>query len=399
MATGTMSEAELVAALEAMGSVVVLKKPGDIKTPPPSLVKIPGVSLGGVAPPSFLTSPIVSTLLPHKPTLPLTSVSMGTSSAGTPSTTLPPTTLGLQDYLRKARQLGARAKEPLTTSTPARTGPVMSPDITTYHLAPPPFPKVSFFSGDDLKTDVPYHEWRFEVRCLENDPEVPESHLLNALRKSLRGSAKSILCSVGDRATYDVILAKLDSHFGDVSSKGILMQDFYNTFQQPDENVTSFGCRLERLLQLAIDHGHIESSERNDLLRNKFWPSLASDKLKSQTRHKYDSITSYDDLLKEIRTVEKEISMVPSASASVPKKAASHQPVLVEDQLKEIERRFDQKFESMEKRFDAKMEEKFNLILQKLDRSSDTTYGDGSYSHGGSANYNNNNNNNFYNNG
>lgn len=40
-----------------------------------------------------------------------------------------------------------------------------------------------------------------------------------------------------------------------------------------------------------------------------FWTSLRSEKLKGQTRHKYDSITKYDKLLLEIRRVEKELSI------------------------------------------------------------------------------------------
>ena len=75
------------------------------------------------------------------------------------------------------------------------------------------------------------------------------------------------------------------------------MQEFYNSCQKPDELVTSFGCRLERTLQLAIDHGHFVSQSKNDMLR-----------------------------------------------------------------------RWDQTMESMEERNDSKIDEKFNLILQKLDQ-------------------------------
>lgn len=58
------------------------------------------------------------------------------------------------------------------------------------------------------------------------------------------------------------------------------MQEFFNAFQLPGENVTSFGCRLETMLQNAIYNGYLDSVSKNDLLRHKFWTSLNSEKLK-----------------------------------------------------------------------------------------------------------------------
>jgi len=227
---------------------------------------------------------------------------------------------------------------------------------------------VSNFSGDDLKGDVPYREWRFEISCLQNDAEVSQSLLVQAIRKSLRGTAKMSLVSLGESASADAILGKLDSNFGDVSTNEMLMQEFYNSFQRPGESVTSFGCRLENLLQRAVAQGCILSAATNDLLRQKFWKSLASDSLRAQTRHKYDSIGEYNELLREIRLVEKELSLAPSSGT----KKVSHHPVLAEDQLKELEtrmdRKMDQRMEGFEKRMDSKLEDKFSLILQKLDQ-------------------------------
>ena len=189
-----------------------------------------------------------------------------------------------------------------------------------------------------------------------------------------------------------MILHKLDSLFGDVSTHGMLMQEFFNSYQKPGESVT--GCRLENLLQLAEESGQLARGAKNDLLRHKFWTSLSSDRLKSQTRHKYDSISNYDALLREIRIVEKEIAMSPDSELS--SKKPSHQPVVTEDQLKELEKRVDLKLDSLEKKLDSKLDEKFNVILQKLDqgaplesrpRPDNTTY-----------NNNNNNNNRSYNN-
>ena len=86
------------------------------------------------------------------------------------------------------------------------------------------------------------------------------------------------------------------------------MQTFYSASQKEGESVTAYGCRLENILQMAVQNGHISSYAKDDMLRSKFWTGLRSDKLKNQTRHKYDSIKSYDLLLKEIRAVDLEIN-------------------------------------------------------------------------------------------
>ena len=175
----------------------------------------------------------------------------------------------------------------------------------------PPVPKVGQFSGDTppQKGDVSYEEWRFEIRCLQNDSEVSASQLVQCIRRSLRGTARKMLIPLGDKASVGDILHKLDALFSDISTNGMVMQEFFNSFQKSDENVTSFGCRLESLLQTAIEHGYMGKESKDDLLRHKFWTSLRCEKLKSQTRHKYDTISSYDELLRELRQVEKEISI------------------------------------------------------------------------------------------
>ena len=63
------------------------------------------------------------------------------------------------------------------------------------------------------------------------------------------------------------------------------------------------------MLPNTIENGYLNKSSRNDLLRHTFWTSQNTERLKSQTRHKYDTLTHYDHLLLEIRRVEKEISI------------------------------------------------------------------------------------------
>ena len=187
-------------------------------------------------------------------------------------------------------------------------------DVSTTAASQPqvPFPKISPFSGDEPvpKGEVSYREWRYDVQCLFADPESTlQSSVLAAIKRSLKGTAKTLLIPLGEKATIKQIMEKLELFFDDISTNEMIMQELFNAYQKPNESVTSFGCRLETLLMSAVEHGFLELNAKNDMLRHKFWQSLSSKELKAQTRHKYDSISDFNQLLAAIRIVEKQITI------------------------------------------------------------------------------------------
>ncbi|XP_041374662.1 uncharacterized protein LOC121387570 [Gigantopelta aegis] len=217
-------------------------------------------------------------------------------------------------------------------------------------------PKISPFSGDDppQKGDSSFMEWCFEVRCLMTDPEMHPPMVLQAVRKSLRGTARSMLIPLGERATVTDIISKLDILFGDVLTNGMIMQEFFNASQKSEESVTAFGCRLETMLQAAINCSDLDRHSKNDLLRHKFWTPLNCEKLKSQTRHKYDTIREYDDLLREIRKVEKELSMTTATNMSNKRVHQQAMPTVGVDKVCALESQFDRKLENLKRKLDKK---------------------------------------------
>ena len=244
-------------------------------------------------------------------------------------------------------------------------------------------PRIPQFSEDDppQKGDVSYKEWRYEVQCLLGDPDIKENLLIQSIRRSLRGTAKTMLIPLGEKANVQKILSKLDILFGEISTNGMIMQEFFNTCQLPGECVTSFGCRLETMLQNAIDSGYLDQASKNDLLRHKFWTSLSSEKLKGQTRHKYDSIKNYDKLLLEIRGVEKEISI---SKRTEKKSVHQHWMSTVDGDL---ESKLSKRMDELEQKLEGKIEDKFNRILERLEgnkasnqRFSESNQGKGGYS-------------------
>lgn len=95
-------------------------------------------------------------------------------------------------------------------------------------------PKLPTFSGTDepQKGEVKYEVWNFEVKCLQNSRQYQEHILLLAVRNSLKGLARRMLVSVGDKASLEDIIKKLDGFFGNVASGETLMQSFYNDRQK-----------------------------------------------------------------------------------------------------------------------------------------------------------------------
>lgn len=201
-----------------------------------------------------------------------------------------------------------------------------SQPLNTSYIAPPySQPKLPIFSGqeDPPKGEVTYEVWSFEVKCLQNSQYLPEHVLLQSIRHSLKGSARSIIVPLGETATVADILQKLDVFFGNVSSCETLMQNFYSDFQKDKESIVQYGSRLEQTLSRAIQFGNMDTQAKDAMLRTKFWTGLNSQQLKNSTRHLFDSIKDFQLLLKEIRKVEQE-DACSNRPAGKPKVAQQH---------------------------------------------------------------------------
>lgn len=188
------------------------------------------------------------------------------------------------------------------------------------------FPKFSSFSGEDPrpKLEVSYEEWVYEVRCILNSRVHAEYKMAQAIRRSLRGQAKKVLIPLGTSATVDEMLGRLKTIFGNVASGESILQSFYLASQRADESVSAWGLRLEEILQVAIDKGHVEVHKRNSMLRSKFWKSLRNEKLKTATRIYYETIDDFEKLRREVRAEEHEMKLMSSQ--------AQHRPTHAQEQ-------------------------------------------------------------------
>ena len=72
-----------------------------------------------------------------------------------------------------------------------------------------------------------FEVWKFELNCLIRKGMHPNSLILLAIRKSLRGKSRDNLLALGENATPSDILNELEGIYGICSSKEVLLQQFY----------------------------------------------------------------------------------------------------------------------------------------------------------------------------
>lgn len=182
-------------------------------------------------------------------------------------------------------------------------------------------PRISNFSGASNKGETTYDLWRYEINCLMKEKIYELDVITHAVRHSLRGEAGRVSMRLGTDATVHQILQKLDSVYGNVARKEELMAEFYSARQQPDEDVSSWSCRLEDIIGKAAERGLVTHQETDAMLHAMLWTGLRSS-LKDISAHKYDSIHDFDGLRVALRQIEKDQQLREGISTKKISKAA-----------------------------------------------------------------------------
>ena len=77
----------------------------------------------------------------------------------------------------------------------------------------------------------------------------------------MKGEAGYSVRRLGTDATLEQIITKLDSTYGMMDTKEMVLRKFYSCVQKSDETVTSFALRLEELFSRACD---VKGLKRSD---------------------------------------------------------------------------------------------------------------------------------------
>lgn len=161
------------------------------------------------------------------------------------------------------------------------------------------------FSGEVGRGETRYEVWKSEVEKLQDDNSNSVQDVDKLVRKSLQGKAARLAKRLGTEATLDELLKKLESRFGPLTEARQLMRDFYGAQQGETEDVASWACRLEDILDRAREAGRVQGKEMDGLLREQFWAGLRSE-LQEGNEYRFDKITDFDDLEESIREVEQQ---------------------------------------------------------------------------------------------
>ncbi|XP_046566334.1 uncharacterized protein LOC124274986 [Haliotis rubra] len=188
--------------------------------------------------------------------------------------------------------------------------------------ANPPYPKLPTFSGDLHGKDATFDLWTYEVDCLQQLSVYSAAVLEQAIRHSLKGEAARVAMCLGPKATIQDLLRKLQSIYGTVQRKEALMAQFYSAAQRDEEDVASWGCRLEHLLSKVTEHHDIPPLEQDEMLRNMLWSGLRRS-LKSVSGHKFDSVSSFDELRIALREIVYDLRQGREPAPSSRKQSAS----------------------------------------------------------------------------
>ena len=70
-----------------------------------------------------------------------------------------------------------------------------------------------------------------------------------AIRKLLRGPAKTEIVQLGPSATVEEIMERIESTFGNVATGMTVMQEFFTASQKQEETVAAWAVRLEEIMQ------------------------------------------------------------------------------------------------------------------------------------------------------
>ena len=178
-----------------------------------------------------------------------------------------------------------------------KTEPATTLPQRVYLSQPPRLPTFAGESG--------YNSWRAEVDKLQQDKSLTADDKYRAVSKSLHGKAGRVARRLGPDIDLLTLLTKLEKKFARTARGQHLMREFYSLQQEEDEDVSSWACRLEDLLDQAKDAKRVQDSEMNELLCEQFWTGLRGD-LQSGTEHKYDELKNFDDLEDAIRQVERD---------------------------------------------------------------------------------------------
>jgi len=147
---------------------------------------------------------------------------------------------------------------------------------------------------------------RSHVELLRKDPTLSNLQKSRKIFESLLSPAADIVKRLGSEATPETYLQLLDAAFGTVEDGEELFAQFMNTLQDPGEKASTYLCRLQAALNLAVKRGGATAREADRHILKQFcrgcWdnPLLSDLNLEVNKSHP----PTFSELLLLVRTEE-----------------------------------------------------------------------------------------------
>ena len=131
-----------------------------------------------------------------------------------------------------------------------------------------------------------------------------DNTILQAIRKSISGTAAKVIGCLPFSSTIDKIIEGLDVSFGELKNDAANWQMFYNARQQKTESIIDWNIRLMDLWK-KVPTATVPDTEADNIIKAQLWIGLKTTDVKNASRHFNDNTDkSSSDLLLYIRGLE-----------------------------------------------------------------------------------------------
>lgn len=168
--------------------------------------------------------------------------------------------------------------------------------------------KLRQFSGKTPRpsSETDYDTWRSHAELLRKDPTLSNLQKSRKMIDSLLSPAAHIVKRLSPETSPETYLQLLDAAFGTVEDGEELFAQFMNTLQDPGEKASSYLCRLQVVLNLAVKRGEVAAEEADRYILKQFcrgcWDNILLSDLNLEEKKRHPP--AFAELLLQIRTEE-----------------------------------------------------------------------------------------------
>ena len=208
-------------------------------------------------------------------------------------------------------------------------------------------PKLTWFSGTMPipKGHVSYTTWKHEVEGLKTI--YPIKAVIQAIKRSLKSPAAEVMWCLGPNPSYEQIMEALETRYDDVAEREVLLAELFSVTQGEKESLTEFASKLESILYRLSKLGDARYDGTDfEILNGNFFRGLRDDKLREAFRPRKEQFKNFNEMLKEARRLESDLSKRNVNRAKVHVLTIQEPQVSDRDWLEERFQKMEQKLQS-----------------------------------------------------